>query len=104
MLDRILAKNLLAIDDKITLIASQRERKKQKNDNFAAHILSNITSKHNIDLEIIIKTPSQIKALQAVDFISWAVFQKYENNNEIYYNLIKDIIVEEENLFEYQNK
>jgi len=37
--------------------------------------------------------------LQAVDFVSWAIFRKYERNDYEYYDVIKDKIVEEKLLF-----
>lgn len=38
--------------------------------------------------------------LQAVDFVSWSIFRKYEWRDDSYYNLIKDKIKTEERLFE----
>lgn len=37
-----------------------------------------------------------VKGLQAVDFIAWAIYQKYEANDEQYYSIIQDRIVVEE--------
>lgn len=37
-----------------------------------------------------------IKGLQAVDFVAWALFQKYEANDEQYYAIIQDKIIVEE--------
>lgn len=37
-----------------------------------------------------------VKELQAVDFIAWALFQKYERHNEEFYERIAPRIVEEE--------
>jgi len=39
---------------------------------------------------------SQRKELQAVDFLAWAFFQKYEKNDAQYYNLIAPLVIEEE--------
>jgi len=36
------------------------------------------------------------KELQAVDAVAWAVFQKYERNNDVFYNIIAPRIVFEE--------
>ena len=46
-----------------------------------------------------VKTPAKQKALQAVDFVSWAIFRKYEYKDDTYYNLIRGKIVEENPLF-----
>lgn len=56
-------------------------------------------NRHKIDVNIQIKTPSEEKALQAVDFVRWAIFRKYEYGDDSYYNLIKNKIVEENPLF-----
>lgn len=50
-------------------------------------------------LEIEIKTPHQEKCLQIVDMASWAIFRKWEHQDESYYNLIKSKIIEERPLF-----
>lgn len=99
LLDRIFTRKLVPDGNKITLIASKRETNKFMNENFKNYLNSQIKNKHKVDLDVIIKTPSQIKGLQVVDFVSWAIFQKYENNEESYYNVIKDLIVEENSLF-----
>jgi len=39
------------------------------------------------------------KSLQAVDFISWAIFRKYEKNDYEYYEKIKNKVVQESLLF-----
>jgi hypothetical protein len=37
-----------------------------------------------------------IKELQAVDFIAWALYQKYEHNDVSFYKMISSLIIEEE--------
>jgi hypothetical protein len=39
---------------------------------------------------------SQRKELQAVDFLAWAFFQKYEKNDPQYYDLIAPLVIKEE--------
>lgn len=58
-----------------------------------------MNSKHKLTVKIEIKMPSEEKALQAVDFASWAIFHKYEHGDGYYYDLIKRIILEERGLF-----
>lgn len=45
------------------------------------------------------KTPFEEKTLQAVDFVSWAIFRKYEYADDTFYNIIKNRMVEENPLF-----
>jgi len=49
-----------------------------------------------------VKTPSQEKGLQAVDFVSWSIFRKFEFKDQTYYAKIKTKIVEENGLFTSQ--
>lgn len=100
LLDRTYTKKLVPIYKKIELIASKKETSKFLNENFKRYIRNKIKSDHKLDLEISIKTPFQEKALQIVDFVSWAIFRKYEHKDDSYYQIIKKKIVEENFLFE----
>ena len=83
----------------IFLIASKRETNKFLNENFLSYINSQVNNKQDVKLKVKIKTPAEEKCLQIVDFVSWAVFRKYEFGDESYYNLIKEKIVEENTLY-----
>jgi hypothetical protein len=48
---------------------------------------------------MVVKLAKALEPLQAVDFISWAVFRKYEYKDESYYEIIRKKIVEENPLF-----
>jgi len=99
VLDRIFSKRLLPATGKIELIASKRETNKFLNENFKNYLNAQANKQHKIILNITIKSPFQEKSLQAVDFVSWAVFRKYEYGDEGYYRLIKSRIFEENPLF-----
>lgn len=99
LLDRVYTKKLIPTDEKIFLIASRRETNKFLNQNFSTYLKDQVKNNHKIDIEIEIKSPTQEKSLQIVDMLSWAVFRKYEHNDESYYNLFKQDIVEENSLF-----
>lgn len=99
LLDRICSKKLIPIQDKVLLIASKRETNKFLNKNFKNYLNNQVKNKHKVNLVIEIKTPSEEKSLQAVDFISWAIFRKYQHRDGNYYNIIKNKIVEENPLF-----
>ncbi len=101
LLDRIFSKKLLhsGDPDSIEIIASRKETNKFLNQNFKSYLQSQIAKNHNINVTISIKTPAQEKALQAVDFVSWAIFRKHEYGDATYYNIIKDNIIEENPLF-----
>mgnify|MGYP002623620788 CR=1 FL=1 len=99
LLDRIYSRRGVFSSTKVCLVASKRETNKFLNQNFKDYLNRQISARHNIEIEIQIKTPFEEKALQAVDFVSWAIFRKYEHGDEDYYNLIRDRIVEESPLF-----
>jgi predicted kinase len=99
LLDRIMKKRLVDSSDIVYIVASKRETNKFFNDNFKNYLKSQISNKHKIKVEIEIKTPSEEKSLQVVDFVSWAIFRKHEYGDDSYYKLIKSRIVEENPLF-----
>ena len=99
LLDRIYSKKSMPSIEKVLFIASRRETNKFFNENFKSYLNNQIQGKHNIYIEILIKTPHEEKSLQAVDFASWAIFRKYEYGDDSYYNLIKNKITEENPLF-----
>ncbi len=100
LLDRILTKKLLGSNpDNIQLIASRKETNKFLNKNFRKYLENEIRNNHGTEIKVEIKMPHEEKGLQAVDFVSWAIFRKQEYEDESYYNLIKSKIIEESPLF-----
>lgn len=99
LLDRICTKKLISIKETVILIASRKETNKFLNQNFKNYLLIQAKNNHKLKLEIEIKTPHEEKSLQAVDFVSWAIFRKYEYDDESYYEIIKEKIYEENILF-----
>ena len=99
LLDRIYTKKILSPDLAIELIASRRETNKFLNENFKDYLSRQIKNNHKGTLKISVKTPAEEKCLQAVDFLSWAIFRKYERGDDSYYNLFKKKIIEENPLF-----
>jgi len=99
LLDRIITKKLIPIEGDIHLIASKRETNKFLNENFKSYLKNQARNLHKLNLHVEIKSPGQEKALQAVDFVSWAVFRRLEYGDDSYYNIIRKRIVEENPLF-----
>ncbi|KKQ18675.1 MAG: hypothetical protein US31_C0002G0020 [Berkelbacteria bacterium GW2011_GWA1_36_9] len=99
LLDRICSKKLIPLDKKIILVASQKETNKFLNLNFKSYLKEQVKINHRLDIDIEIKTPHEEKSLQAVDFASWSIFRKYEYNDNVYYNIFKKLIFEENALF-----
>ena len=50
----------------------------------------------SLKMQITVTRPQNEKGLQVADFISWSLYQKYENNNNEFYEILKlkDIILE----------
>lgn len=99
LLDRVYTKKLLPLAKNILLIASRRETNKFLNQNFKNYLNNQITNRYKANVKVVIEIPREEKSLQAVDFASWAIFRKYEYEDDGYYNLIKNKIVEENPLF-----
>lgn len=99
LLDRLFRQKPIPTDKALTLIASLRETNKFLNQNFKDYLRRKIIDNHKLKLNIEIATPAKEKSLQVVDFVSWAIFRKYETGDDTYYNLIKSKIIEEAPLF-----
>ncbi|MDO8583424.1 MAG: DUF3800 domain-containing protein [bacterium] len=98
LLDRIMTKHLDK-DREITLIAAKRETNKFLNIGFKDYLENQLKNKHKALIAVEIRTPSEEKALQAVDFACWAIFRKYEIGDDSYYGIFKKVIIEESPLF-----
>ena len=83
----------------IEFIASRRETNKFLNENFRDYLMRQVKNNHKGIIKISVKTPAEEKCLQAVDFLSWSFFRKYEKGDDSYYNIFKNKIVEESPLF-----
>lgn len=92
-------KKILPINEKIHLVASQRETNKFLNSNFKAYLEKQAKSHHSIDIDVEITPFFNEKCLQIVDFVSWSLFRSREHGDNFYRNLIKNILVEENDLF-----
>lgn len=99
LLDRIFMKRLLPDSDRYEIVASRKETNRFLNANFTSYLSTQVERAHQVAVRIAIRTPEQERALQAVDFVSWAVFRKHERGDSIYYDIIREQIVEENPVF-----
>lgn len=99
LLDRVYNKKIIPCNKPIELIASRRETNKFLNENFKDYLSRQVKNKHNVAIKITIRTPAEEKLLQAVDFLSWSFFRKYEKDDTSYYKIYRKIISEENALF-----
>jgi len=99
LLDRLHKKRIIDINEPIELYIDQKDTNKFIRENFEKYLKDNLVRKRNGKINIKIKPSHTEKCLQAVDFISWAIFRKYEKNDYEYYEIIKNKIIEENLLF-----
>jgi len=99
LLDRICSGKLIPVEKPIQLIASKRETNKFLNENFKVYIESQMKDRHQLQIQIDIKTQTEEKGLQVVDFASWAIYRRREFGDDRYWQIIKHKIVEENALF-----
>lgn len=100
LLDRLHNRRLIKIDEPISLYIDKKDTNKFIRENFEKYLKDNLIKRgNNGRIDIKIKASHTEKCLQAVDFVSWAIFRKYERGDYGYYEEIKDKIIEESLLF-----
>jgi hypothetical protein len=99
LLDRMISKKLVPLDQRIRFVASKRETSKFLNENFTNYINSQVASNHKIDIVTEIVKPAEEKGLQVVDFVVWSFFRKYEHQDSSYADVLSSITIEEGGLF-----
>jgi len=99
LLDRLHLSGILDKDEPIHLYVDNRDTKKTLRENFIDYLTSAMKKRRDCRFELELHASHENKSLQAVDFISWAIFRKYEKGDFEFYEIIKDKIVEEKLLF-----
>jgi len=92
LINRLYADGVIKNKDNIDFIASQRNTSKKLNADFSESI-TNRTQDVIFNIDIV--PASKNKCLQAVDFVSWAMWQKYEKGDETYSKIIADKTIKE---------
>ncbi|MDO8516170.1 MAG: DUF3800 domain-containing protein [bacterium] len=99
ILDRLIKKKFIAGDKHISLVVDRKDTKKRLKENFISYITKAMQERRDGGFEMSLAASHDEKGLQAVDFISWAIFRKYERNDLKFYELIKSKIIDERLLF-----
>ena len=84
------------------VVIDKRVKKKAVRRDFDTYIQDKIDKKRLLPikrLRISHFNSQKREALQAMDFVSWAIFRKYEHKDTIYYDFIKEKISTEKELF-----
>jgi len=97
LINRLYLDGIIQKTDDIKFTASRRNTSEKLNNDFTKSIeqcTPSVNFKHNI------LYARDDKCLQAVDFVSWALWQKHENGDESYSDIIKDKIIKEYIMYE----
>lgn len=99
LLDRVITKKLIPTNEKIELIASQRETNEFLNENFKQYLQFQLANSHKLSLSVRIAPAHSDKCLQAVDFACWAINREIEHHDASYVRYIQSKIMEKNPLF-----
>ncbi len=99
VLDRLINKKVLNKDNKIFLVVDRKDTKKNLRNNFISYITNSMKIRKHDKFEMTLVASHDNKCLQAVDFISWAIFRKYERGDFEYYEIVRNRIIDEKLLF-----
>ncbi len=99
LLDRLHTKEVLPTGEPIHLYIDRKDTKKQLRENFIGYLTTSMRKRREDPFNVTLHASHENKSLQAVDFISWAIFRKYEHGNYEFYEIIKSKIVDERLLF-----
>ncbi len=91
LLDHIVEKGHITLID-VDLIVSRRETSRFLNERFKKWVSERGEHKKRLNLNISVSMPYEEKCLQIVDFVCWSVFRKFEYEDNIYLDLIKEKI------------
>jgi len=81
--------------DSIVFIASRKETNRANKEHFIK-TLQAVGTTRDVAIEVVVVPHAFEKGLQAVDFVSWSIFQKYERGDSSYVDLLGDKIIFDE--------
>lgn len=99
ILDRLINSRLIEDDSHISLVVDRKDTKRHLRDNFISYITKAMKERRGGSFDMSLAASHDEKGLQAVDFISWAIFRKYERGDFEFYEIIKEKIIDERLLF-----
>jgi hypothetical protein len=92
LLNRLFIEGILNPDEALELIPSKMETSRNQNEQFASFVM---TGTKTDNLTVNPTKSSDDKGLQAVDFISWALYRKYEYGNSDCAEILGDRVIRE---------
>jgi len=100
LLDRLHKSGVLPADDAIHLFIDRKDTKKKLTENLVNYLTESMEKRRHGKTVVELHTSHENRSIQAVDFISWAIFRKYERDDHEFYEIIKEKIVDERLLFD----
>lgn len=99
LLDRLHTKEIIKTGEPIDLYIDRKDTKKRLRENFINYLTNSMKNRRDGKFSVVLHSSHENKSLQAVDFISWAIFRKYEGNDYKFYEIIKSKVADEQLLF-----
>lgn len=89
LLELLHSQEIIDGNEVIELFVDRKDTKKELRENFINYLMDSFGKKGKGRVSITLHASHQNKSLQAVDFVAWATFQRYERNDTKFYDLIK---------------
>lgn len=99
ILDRIITNSLFRNESQIFIVIDRKDTNKKMQENLVYHLSEAMKKRRSGSFVITLSKSHEQGGLQAVDFISWAIFIKYEKGECSFYDTFKHKIIAEEPLF-----
>lgn len=84
---------IIDINDPTYIFIDRTKNKKDKQEIFNELFKSNLNNLNNYPVFINHVDSKKFKGIQVADMISWSIFQYIENNNDEYFNLLKNKVI-----------
>lgn len=89
-------------DKEVFLIVDKSKTNRSLRDDFDRYISGRMNARGNAcNWRIKHENSQNEQCLQVLDFISWAIFRKYESNDDSFFNIIRDKIITKKELFNH---
>ena len=99
ILDRLINTKLIDKNQDISLVVDRKDTKKNLRENFISYITLAMHKRGHKNFKMSLSASHESKGIQAVDFVSWAIFRKYEQGDYEFYEIIRNKIIDEKLLF-----
>jgi hypothetical protein len=99
LVERILVSDVVNIGRAVSISIDRRDTGRHEKERLVNDILVLLSRYCEGAFSVDLNTSHEDKPLQSADFISWAIFRKYEYDDLVYYSIIKSKIIDESPLY-----